>query len=108
MAGERRLRILSMLASEGADLTTARLCEVSVEVTAVSGAGIMLMSGDVAQGSVCTSNEVSALIEQLQFALGEGPCLDAFHQDRPVLEPDLVHPVMARWWRSPAPPSRRA
>jgi GAF domain-containing protein len=97
MAGERRLRILSMLASEGADLTTARLCEVSVEVTAVSGAGIMLMSGNVAQGSVCTSNEVSALIEQLQFALGEGPCLDAFHQDRPVLEPDLVHPVMARW-----------
>jgi GAF domain-containing protein len=97
VAGERRLRILSLLASGGADLTTARLCEVSVEVTAVSGAGIMLMSGDVAQGSVCTSNEVSALIEQLQFALGEGPCLDAFHQDRPVLEPDLVHPVMARW-----------
>jgi GAF domain/ANTAR domain len=97
MAGERRLRILSMLASEGADLTTARLCEVSVEVTAVSGAGIMLKSGDVAHGSVGTSNEVSALIEQLQFALGEGPCLDAFHQDRPVLEPDLANPVMARW-----------
>jgi GAF domain-containing protein len=97
VAGERRLRILSLLASGGADLTTARLCEVSVEVTAVSGAGIMLMSGDVAHGSVCTSNEVSALIERLQFALGEGPCLDAFHQDRPVLEPDLVHPVMARW-----------
>jgi hypothetical protein len=73
VAGERLLRILSMLASQGADLTTARLCEVCVEVTAVSGAGIMLKSGDAAHGSVCTSNEVSALIEQLQFAMGEGP-----------------------------------
>ena len=73
MAGERRLRILSTLASQGADLTTARLCEVCVEVTAVSGAGIMLKSGDAAHGSVCTSNEVSALIEQLQFALGKAP-----------------------------------
>jgi GAF domain-containing protein len=97
MAGERRQRILSLLTSGGADLTTARLCQVSAEVTAVNGAGVMLMSGEVAQGSVCTSNEVSALIERLQFALGEGPCLDAFHQDRPVLEPDLVHPVTARW-----------
>ncbi len=97
MAGERQLRILSLLTSGGADPTTSRLCQVSVEVTAVSGAGIMLMSGDVAQGSVCTTNEVSALIEQLQFALGEGPCLDAFNQDRPVLEPDLAHPVTARW-----------
>jgi hypothetical protein len=97
VAGERRLRIASMLASEGAALTTARLCEVAVEVTGVSGAGIMLKSGDVAQGSVGTSNEVSALIEQLQFALGEGPCLDAFHQDRTVIEPDLANPFMARW-----------
>ena len=43
----------------------------------VSGAGIMLMSGDVPAGSVCTTNDVSALIEQLQYELGEGPCVDA-------------------------------
>jgi GAF domain len=104
MAGERQLRILSLLTSGGVDVTTARLCEVSAEVTAVSGAGVMLMPGDTAQGSLCTTDEVSALIEQLQFALGEGPCLDAFHHDRPVLEPDLVHPVTARWlaFSSPA------
>ncbi len=33
----------------------------------MTGAGIMLMSGDVPRGSVCTTNEVSALIEQLQY-----------------------------------------
>lgn len=85
----------------------------------MSGAGIMLMSGDVPRGSVCTTNEVSALLEQLQFELGEGPCLDAYritgaglevfpriadpldpsgyHQERPVLEPDLAAPVTRRW-----------
>jgi hypothetical protein len=46
---------------------------------------------------VCTTNVVSALIEQLQFALGEGPCVDAHNQDLPVLEPDLASPAAARW-----------
>ena len=98
MPGERRLRILtSLIGDPGARLETRRLCEVCAEVTAVSGAGIMLMSGDVPQGSVCTTNAVSALVEELQFELGEGPCVDAFNQDRPVLEPDLADPATPRW-----------
>ena len=63
----------------------------------MTGAGIMLMSGDVPRGSICTTNKVSALIEQLQYALVEGPCVDAFQQDRPVLEPDLASPTTPRW-----------
>lgn len=63
----------------------------------MSGAGIMLMSGDVPRGSVCTTNKVSDVIEQLQFGLGEGPCVDAYHQDRPVLEADLNEPSTPRW-----------
>ena len=98
MAGERRLRILARLVGDGApDLETRRLCEVCAEVTGMSGAGIMLMSGDVPRGSVCTTNEVSDLIEHLQYALGEGPCVDAYNEDRPVLEPDLAEPAMPRW-----------
>jgi GAF domain-containing protein len=78
-------------------LETGRLCEVGVEVTGMSGAGIMLMSGDLPHGSVCSTNKVSALIEELQYALGEGPCVDAYHEDRPVLEPDLADPDTPRW-----------
>jgi GAF domain-containing protein len=78
-------------------LETSRLCEVGAEVTGMSGAGIMLMSGDLPHGSVCTTNKVSALIEELQHALGEGPCVDAYHEDRPVLEPDLADPDTPRW-----------
>jgi hypothetical protein len=78
-------------------LETKRLCDVCAEVTGMSGAGIMLMSGDMHRGSVCTTNEVSALIEQLQYDLGEGPCVDAYKTDRPVLEPDLTDPRDHRW-----------
>ena len=98
MAGERRMRILAKLVGDTApEQETRRLCNVCAEVTGVTGAGIMIISGDVPKGSVCTSNGVSALIEQLQFDLGEGPCVDAFHQDRPVLEPDLAAPDTPRW-----------
>ncbi len=63
----------------------------------MTGAGIMLMSGDLRVGSVCSSNSVSALIEELQYSLGEGPCMDAYKHERPVLEPDLAEPAVPRW-----------
>jgi GAF domain-containing protein len=95
--GERRLRILARLVDGAPELPTRRLCEVCADVTGMTGAGIMLMSGDVPRGSVCTSDDVSELIEQLQDALGEGPCVDAYREDRPVLEPDLKHPRLRQW-----------
>lgn len=95
---ERRLKILRRLSEHdiGAD-ETERLCTVCAEMTAMTGAGIMLMSGDVPRGSLCTTNATSETIELLQFELGEGPCVDAYEQDRPVLEPDLVAPSAPRW-----------
>jgi hypothetical protein len=57
----------------------------------------MLMSGDIPRGSLCTSDEVSQLIEELQYTLGEGPCVDAYQQDQVVTEPDLADPVTRRW-----------
>lgn len=97
MAGERRNRILKLLRTPSAGLATKRLCEVCAEVIGVTGAGIMLMAGDVPQGSVCATDDVSSLVEELQFGLGEGPCVDAYHQGRPILEPDLASPETVRW-----------
>ena len=83
---------------------TRRLCDVSAAVTEMTGAGIMLMSGDIPRGSICTTDAVSALIEQLQYELGEGPCVDAYNLDQPVLEPDLIDATASRWlaFREPA------
>lgn len=73
------------------------------EITDMTGAGIMLVSDDVGRGSVCATDAVSALIEDLQFQLGEGPCVDAYHDDHPILEPDLADPAHARWPAFTAP-----
>ena len=97
-ARERRARILALLVgSGGGAFGTKRLCQVCAEATTVSGAGVMLMWSDTPGGSLCTTNKMSDLIEQLQYALGEGPCVDAFRQDWPVLEPDLANPDTSRW-----------
>jgi GAF domain-containing protein len=72
------------------DSTTAPpLCAVCQSITGASGAGVMLMFDEIVAGSVCCSNSVSAQIEELQFTLGEGPCIDAYRRDEPVSEPDL-------------------
>ncbi len=97
MPGERRLRILEKLGADGGGLETKRLCQVCAEATDVTGAGIMLMTDDVARGPVCSSNATSALVEQLQYDLVEGPCVDAYRHDWPTLEPDLAHPDTPRW-----------
>ena len=49
---------------------------------------------------LCTSNDAAAGIEELQFTVGIGPCVDAVTSGHPVLVPDLADttdPVVARW-----------
>lgn len=95
---DRRTRILARLYPPGeTHIEADRLGSVCAAVTGTTGAGLMLMSGDAPRGSVATTDAISTLIEDLQFTLGEGPCVDAFRQDRPVLEPDLGNPVVVRW-----------
>ncbi len=97
MAGDRQRRILAALSAGGEAWSSARLCDVCPGIIGANGAGVMLMYGDMPRGSLCTTNEVSHLIEELQFVLGEGPCVDAYQQDKVVIEPDLADPVTRRW-----------
>lgn len=96
-AGDRRQRIVRRLVGAADELESSRICTAAADVVAVTGAGVMLMSGDVQRGSLCSSNRVSALIEELQFAVGEGPCIDAYELDLPVSEPNLREPAVVRW-----------
>ena len=67
------------------------------EITGVDGAGIMLLADGHPQASVCTSDYISSRIEELQYTLGEGPCIDAHRQHTPIAEPDLSEPTTPRW-----------
>jgi len=98
MTEERLGRILTALSAAGADSwSSTGLCGAYPHIVGVDGAGVMLMSGDIPRGSLCTTNAVSHLIEELQYTLGEGPCVDAYQQDQVVAEPDLAEPVASRW-----------
>ena len=97
MTGDRLGRILAALSAEGDAWSSARLCATCTGIVGANGAGVMLMSGDIPRGSLCTTNAVSHLIEELQYSLGEGPCVDAYQQDKVVAEPDLADPQIPRW-----------
>jgi hypothetical protein len=97
MSGERLLRILALMSTHAGSGEASSLCQVATEITGMSGAGIMVFQGDLPRGSVCTTNPVSALIEDLQYTLGEGPCVDAHNLGRPVAEADLAAPTVSRW-----------
>lgn len=97
MADDRLDRILAALDDWGDGWSSSGVCGACPPIVGVSGAGVMLMSGDIARGSLCATDQVSHLIEELQYTLGEGPCVDTYHQDVVVTEPDLAHPVVRRW-----------
>jgi GAF domain-containing protein len=43
------------------------------------------------------TNDTAALLEELQFTLGEGPCVDASARGRAVSVPDLTKDGLHRW-----------
>ena len=55
------------------------------------------MSGGRALGSVCVSDAVTEAVEDIQYTLGEGPCVEAFRTGAPVLVPDLAGAGGDRW-----------
>jgi len=81
----------------GTAQTLHRLCRAAAKDLSAAGAAISLISGSGGLGMAAASDPVSELVEELQFTLGEGPCLDAVRSRRPVLTEDLVGDGTARW-----------
>jgi len=96
VAGERLMRILSLL-SAGGETNRGRPPVRRVRRSRRhERCGIMLMADDAPVGSVCTTNEVSNVIEELQYELGEGPCVDAHQGAGPYSSPTWP-PRHTRW-----------
>ncbi|HTL84087.1 MAG TPA: GAF and ANTAR domain-containing protein [Acidimicrobiia bacterium] len=93
---ERRHRVASVFSADSRDPNRS-LCAAAASLVGVSGAGVVLMSGGRALGNVCVSDAVAEAIEDVQFTLGEGPCVDAWRSKAPVLVPDLAADDLVRW-----------
>ncbi len=75
-----------------------RLCGAASRALPASGAGISLMVDGDSMGVVAAASDGSSrVLEELQFTLGEGPCMDAHSSRRPVLASDLRHTDSMRW-----------
>ena len=80
-----------------AEQVLRRLCTALIAALPVDGAGVALMTPAGHAGLVVASDAPAAAMEDLQQTLGEGPCLDASRDGRPVLLPDLVESSANRW-----------
>jgi hypothetical protein len=68
------------------------LCLRAVQEAGVDGAGVSMLSRDGTPDPVFATDVLSALVEDLQFTLGVGPCFDAVATQAPVLVGDLTNP----------------
>jgi transcriptional regulator with GAF, ATPase, and Fis domain len=82
---------------------TARVTELADRIVAsasVDGAGVALVTEKGYRATVCATDGTAARLEELQFLLGEGPCVDATNHRAPVMISDLTdhaEGVQDRW-----------
>lgn len=95
--GSRVAGLLASLAARDHASMLDDLCELCAGSTASSVALALLTSGDVGWGVVASSDGIAGLMAESQCALGEGPCVDASRERRPVLQPDVLVTGRARW-----------
>ncbi|MFC4999439.1 GAF and ANTAR domain-containing protein [Dactylosporangium cerinum] len=74
-----------------------QVCVDAAQALAASGVGVSVMTVDGVHGMAAASDPDTARIEELQFTFGEGPCIDAFASNRPVLMPELDGAADRRW-----------
>lgn len=67
-----------------------RLCRAATRNLPATGVGVTVVSSAGAIMTTAASGPTSVVLEELQFTLGEGPCMSAFATSAPVLIPDLA------------------
>ncbi len=73
------------------------LCEACVTLFDIDAAAISLIFAGVSSGTLGSSDAAARVYDELQFTIGEGPCLDSVSTRAPVLVADLAKPGQVRW-----------
>jgi hypothetical protein len=99
VASERAVKVWAWIsgAHQGdGPVSIAAVCMAAARHLGVDGASVTVASGLLVGEPLFASNELSALLEELQFTTGEGPGADDFWLGSPVLIADLDS-AAARW-----------
>ena len=70
------------------------VCSTAIDLLEADGAGLALLT-DASSSTICAEGLMAEIGEELQFALGEGPCRDAIAADV-LVESDRL-PTDPRW-----------
>jgi len=68
-----------------------------VTLFSIDAAAISLIFDGATSGTLGASSAPARRYDELQFTLGEGPCLDSVATRKPVLVEDLSDPAEVRW-----------
>jgi GAF domain len=75
-----------------------RICQACVDGLDIDGAAISLLTASSSRETLWATDATAELLEDLQFTLNEGACMEAATTGRPVLVPKLDHNRhTARW-----------
>jgi hypothetical protein len=93
-------RALLAIDRDGADgrELARHICAACVAGAGVDGAAMSLLTGSVHRETLSATDATAATLEDLQFTLGEGACLEAASTGSPVLVPDIHDLVRSARW----------
>ncbi|BBZ28566.1 GAF domain-containing protein [Mycolicibacterium madagascariense] len=89
-----------LLASVGALQGVAaadKICSTCVTLLDVHATAISLVSNGANLATLGASSPAARLYDEVQFTVGEGPCLSAVADRAPIVIPDLDDPADTRW-----------
>jgi len=75
-----------------------QICRACVDGLDVHGAAISLLTGSPSRETLWASDPTAELLEDLQFTLNEGACMQAASTGSPVLVPNLNDSTDAQRW----------
>ena len=99
MVNDRAVKVWSWIAAEhrgDGPVSVAAVCNAAALRLGVDGASVTAMSGRDLREPLFASDQLSAVLEELQFTTGEGPAAEDFRLGAPVLVADLES-AAARW-----------
>jgi hypothetical protein len=88
---------------EGAAVSLRHAVSACADALAAAGVGLSMSRDHDPREPVLASAPAAEELEELQFTLGQGPCIDAVACRGPVLVPDLVLPDSQWRWPQFAP-----
>ncbi|CAA0128323.1 Uncharacterised protein [Mycolicibacterium vanbaalenii] len=74
------------------------ICDTAARLTGADGAALAVLTPTRGVRELAYATDALAQqLDEVQFTVGEGPCLDAYHEDRPLLCAELDDKTLDRW-----------